>query len=675
MLPAAAAPPLTLPPPADAQPPAAAAAAAAAPPNDDGDNGRPMISIITADAQLSQQTSQTQLPAQHAPASAGDWSCLSAPPRVRRLLRSTSSASAYDDDLSAVSAAIHAHLHQLPSTPQTPNLLTSDVREQKLILLRSLFQSIDRDGNGFVEREELLSWANNEPWLQQPKLAREARRMLDAVTHDEDSRCSLHEFLSAFSDFTTPTIIELIVNLMRAGMVCKLPRVSYAYNAHDFYRIGPLGDGSASPDDSPEPGDHGDLSAHDTPAQTLRFGAHKHEEAAKHFFLLEVLFQAFDRDLDGAVDQKDLQRWLMADPFVRDNEDLFDAVDACWQELAERNMAAGFVMPDVEPWKEDECSAPTCGVIEGPVGPARIERHFFFLQFSQVPKKQIRKLLVHLLSRNAACVMDCAHHQRQEKRAEKQSRESSAASAAVAPTASPVLPAHPLTRRHSVVVSGSRRISVSDGLRISLSGQAMVQHDIRRWPIGAECVRDMRPLLAAHVVFTELETCLVREGRQPQKQRDTVFFHAAAPDVLDVLVEMGFNLHCCSNNHAGDLGEEGLLTLMEEFAARDLCMGGIGMDASSAALPVFLDTPQGRIGLVSFASKVPEHSVALDHPPRPGVNSLSMTDVDAQTLDPVELKRVLTAIEQARDGFVDPRTGVTHEKADMIIAYHHNHYW
>ena len=219
--------------------------------------------------------------------------------------------------LSSVSNAIHSHLHppaaaaslQLPlqPTPQTPSLLTSDTQEQKKILLHCLFQAIDRDSNSYLEREELVTWVEHEPWLQQENLSRRAQKLLEAVNHDEDSRCSKVEFLHSFEHFTTPDIIMLVVNLLRAGMVCKLPRVTFVYNHSDFYMNGLFlndhngaGNGShGSPEESPDPGEHGDLSVSDTPAHSLMFGPHK-EEASKHFFLVEVLFEAMVRCLAHA---------------------------------------------------------------------------------------------------------------------------------------------------------------------------------------------------------------------------------------------------------------------------------------------------------------------------------------------------------------------------------------
>jgi hypothetical protein len=136
--------------------------------------------------------------------------------------------------------------------------------------------------------------------------------------------------------------------------------------------------------------------------------------------------------------------------------------------------------------------------------------------------------------------------------------------------------------------------------------------------------------------------------------------------VVNCLALMGFNMYATSNNH---LGDDGIRTIMEEFEVRQLCMAGIGINSARAARAAFLDTPNGRIAQICFASKIPEHSIAREN--HPGVNSLSMLDVDTHTLNPIELNRILGAIEDARDGFIDPVTHQHAPKADMIIVYHH----
>jgi hypothetical protein len=66
------------------------------------------------------------------------------------------------------------------------------------------------------------------------------------------------------------------------------------------------------------------------------------------------------------------------------------------------------------------------------------------------------------------------------------------------------------------------------------------------------------------------------------------------------------------------------------------------------------------VSLVSFASKVPESSIATAT--RPGVHSLSMSNIETRTLCQMDLQRILTSLNQARTN------------SDLVIAYHHNHY-
>jgi poly-gamma-glutamate capsule biosynthesis protein CapA/YwtB (metallophosphatase superfamily) len=188
----------------------------------------------------------------------------------------------------------------------------------------------------------------------------------------------------------------------------------------------------------------------------------------------------------------------------------------------------------------------------------------------------------------------------------------------------------------------------------------------------------MRSLLQPHAgaIFTGLETAILPSGgggddddsSEPpaEPQRSTVFFHAAPAAVLDCLQSMGVNLLATANNHVGDLGEAGILALLKECDARQICHAGVGRDAQSAALPAHA----GRIAHVCFASKIPDASAAMDDPPRAGVNALAMADVERRILHRRDLERVVRSIGLARSG-----SGRDSPPADVVIAYHHNHYW
>lgn len=197
-------------------------------------------------------------------------------------------------------------------------------------------------------------------------------------------------------------------------------------------------------------------------------------------------------------------------------------------------------------------------------------------------------------------------------------------------------------------------------LRVLLAGQALIKHDLRQ-VLPAEFAAAV-PLVRAgtpHVAFTNLETTIQgRFGGQPT--RDTEFFHATRPAVLDCLREFGFNLLATGNNHSWDLGAEGVLSTLEEVDARGFVRAGSGRNLGEAAAPAFLDTPGGRVALVAFASgKIRGGGGALAM--RPGVNEVRL-DAEGR-LVAEDLERVLAAIQLAA------------RHAPTVIVYQHDHYW
>jgi poly-gamma-glutamate synthesis protein (capsule biosynthesis protein) len=90
---------------------------------------------------------------------------------------------------------------------------------------------------------------------------------------------------------------------------------------------------------------------------------------------------------------------------------------------------------------------------------------------------------------------------------------------------------------------------------------------------------------------------------------------------------MGFDVVAAANNHALDFGEVGVLKNMENLEAHDLPYAGMGSSLGEAVAPRYLDTPKGRVAVISVTSTLP----AGGHRPgdsrgreraRPGVNVL-----------------------------------------------------
>lgn len=119
-----------------------------------------------------------------------------------------------------------------------------------------------------------------------------------------------------------------------------------------------------------------------------------------------------------------------------------------------------------------------------------------------------------------------------------------------------------------------------------VTGQSLIKSDV----LGSANA-DMEDLAAvtevatltrgAEFSFTGYEgTIAGAHGGWPMKQS---FLHVSPPAVLDTLRAMGFNLLSLSNNHAFDLGPDGILSAMEEAARRGFAHAGTGADLAAAA--------------------------------------------------------------------------------------------
>ncbi len=197
-------------------------------------------------------------------------------------------------------------------------------------------------------------------------------------------------------------------------------------------------------------------------------------------------------------------------------------------------------------------------------------------------------------------------------------------------------------------------------LRITFTGQALIKHDMRSVAPGK--FAGMRAALAtpaADVVFTDLETSIdVGRGRPT---RDTQFFHATKPVVADVLKEWGFNLLALANNHAFDLGSDGILGTIEAVRARGFVFAGTGATLAAASAPAVIATPRGRVALVSFASgKIGEGAGATAD--RAGVNEVRLDEKTGE-IEATDAARVFASLRAAA------------ASAEVVIAYQHDHYW
>lgn len=117
------------------------------------------------------------------------------------------------------------------------------------------------------------------------------------------------------------------------------------------------------------------------------------------------------------------------------------------------------------------------------------------------------------------------------------------------------------------------------------------------------------------------------------------------PELLEDLAWYGINMVSCANNHAFDYGTDGLIATMRHLDAAGIVHSGTGMNLAEARAPAYLETPNGRVAVVSATATYRPWNAAgaqrRDLPGRPGVNPLASSKtyrVDGAAFD--ALRRV-----------------------------------
>lgn len=160
-------------------------------------------------------------------------------------------------------------------------------------------------------------------------------------------------------------------------------------------------------------------------------------------------------------------------------------------------------------------------------------------------------------------------------------------------------------------------------VRIALAGQSLIRHD----PLpgaGADTSALIDLLHGCDAAFTNFEGSIAgRFGGWPMKDKAA---HGIAPALLDVLTQFGFTHLSLANNHAGDLGPNGILSTLEETQARGFTVAGTG-PTLTAATQAGLGT---GIALVAMDAGPWDASVYASDgveggPGRPGVNRLKVS--------------------------------------------------
>ena len=158
----------------------------------------------------------------------------------------------------------------------------------------------------------------------------------------------------------------------------------------------------------------------------------------------------------------------------------------------------------------------------------------------------------------------------------------------------------------------------------------------------------VRILKAADAAFTNLETTIhAWDEGSPGITQGT--FMTTDPRLVEEFSWMGIKIVSCANNHAFDYGEGGILATLKHLDNAGLSHAGTGKNLSEARAPCYLDTPRGRLALISAtATYRPWNRAGSQRPDlkgRPGVNPLAFQTTYA--VDPrafQELRRTSSAL-------------------------------
>ena len=160
-------------------------------------------------------------------------------------------------------------------------------------------------------------------------------------------------------------------------------------------------------------------------------------------------------------------------------------------------------------------------------------------------------------------------------------------------------------------------------LTIVSAGDAFM---VQRFPSKYSIAPEMKSWIAsgdARLVNFEI---VINDGTCPPSAWSGGTWAIMYPEVLPDLLAYGFNGCGCSNNHSLDYGKEALFLTMNTLDKAGIKHAGTGKDLQEASAPAFIDTPNGRVAVISVNSEFhPDARAGLTtkrSPGRPGMNVL-----------------------------------------------------
>jgi len=176
------------------------------------------------------------------------------------------------------------------------------------------------------------------------------------------------------------------------------------------------------------------------------------------------------------------------------------------------------------------------------------------------------------------------------------------------------------------------------GEELTIAGVGDCQISTRHSPCKEKAFLDaIRLLQEADVAYANLEHLV--HNYEPEcypGHRSGGTYTRAPPHVIEELKWMGIDVVSCATNHAYDYTSGGIKETIKNLDAYGLPHSGIGVNLAEARAPAFVDSRQGRIGLISVGVGCDLAGMATDArrdiQGKPGLNLLRISR--EYTLDP-----------------------------------------
>lgn len=220
---------------------------------------------------------------------------------------------------------------------------------------------------------------------------------------------------------------------------------------------------------------------------------------------------------------------------------------------------------------------------------------------------------------------------------------------------------------------GSIATNVEDGFTMAAVGDLLYARPVTKghYPGLADVYRIFD---GADVRFGNLETNIldVLSKGCPQAEYGGAYC-ISDPQLGPDLKAMGFNIVSRANNHTLDWGLEGMRETSRALDEHGIIHAGAGENLAQAGAARFLETPRGRVALVSFATTFMPVARACDPageaPGRPGLNALRLKKSIVVPPEMLEsLRRVREVLPGYNPAVKDPSRvvlgGVTYKAGD-----------